>query len=151
TTVGDNLYTSSIVAIHAKTGDYAWHFQPTPADSWDYDATQPLVLAELTIDGRPRRVVMQANKNGFFYVIDRENGAFISGTAYAKVTLATRLDAKSRPIEARRARARGEVPPHRRARRGGGGHAEPRSAVAGGRAQLASDCVQPGNRARLSR
>jgi quinohemoprotein ethanol dehydrogenase len=105
TTVGDNLYTSSIVAIHAKTGEYAWHFQPTPADSWDYDATQPLVLADLTIDVRPRRVVMQANKNAFFYVIDRETGEFISGTAYAKATWATGLDAKGRPIEAPDARA----------------------------------------------
>jgi len=105
TTVSDNLYTSSIVAIHAKTGEYAWHFQPTPADSWDYDATQPLVLADLTMEGRPRRVVMQANKNGFFYVLDRENGAFISGTAYAKVTWATGLDANGRPMEAPGARA----------------------------------------------
>lgn len=77
TAPGDNLYTSSIVALRAGTGEYAWHYQTTPGDSWDYDATQPIILADLTIDGRPRHVLMQANKNAFFYVIDRETGQLV--------------------------------------------------------------------------
>jgi quinohemoprotein ethanol dehydrogenase len=102
---GDSLYTASIVAVRADTGEYVWHYQPTPGDSWDYDATQPLLLADLSIEGRSRRVVVQANKNGFFYVIDRENGQLISGRPYTTVTWASGLDAKGRPIEAPDARA----------------------------------------------
>src|SRR5262245_2848485 len=71
---GDNLYVSSIVALHGRDGSQVWHFQTTPGDNWDYDATQPLMLASLTIGGQRRRVIMQANKNGFFYVLDRETG-----------------------------------------------------------------------------
>src|SRR6516165_5269988 len=73
---GDNLYTASIVAVHANNGELAWYFQPTPGDNWDYDATQPLMQADLTIGGRQRKVIMQANKNGFFYVLDRQTGEF---------------------------------------------------------------------------
>ena len=78
---GDNLFLSSIVALDAATGAYKWHYQTTPGDTWDYTATQPIVLAELTIDGKPRKVAMQAPKNGFFYVVDRENGQLISARA----------------------------------------------------------------------
>jgi quinohemoprotein ethanol dehydrogenase len=98
TVEGDNLYASSIVALKASTGEIAWHYQTTPGDSWDYDATQPIVLADLTIDGRQRRVLMQANKNAFFYVIDRENGQLISGTPYSKMTWASGIDSTGRPI-----------------------------------------------------
>jgi quinohemoprotein ethanol dehydrogenase len=71
---GDNLYTASIVALDADTGKYVWHYQINPRDSWDYDCTQRMTLATLMIDGKPRKVLMQAPKNGFFYVIDRETG-----------------------------------------------------------------------------
>src|SRR6202049_2897968 len=96
---GDNLYIASIVAVRADNGEQVWHYQTTPGDSWDYDATQPLMLATLTIDGAQRRVVMQANKNGFFYVIDRENGKLISARPYASVNWATGIDSNGRPIE----------------------------------------------------
>ena len=69
----------SILAVRASTGELAWHFQTTPGDNWDYDSTQPLVQADLKIGGRTRKVIMQANKNGFFYVLDRATGEFISG------------------------------------------------------------------------
>ncbi len=98
---GDNLYTACIVAVHASTGELAWYFQPTPGDNWDYDATQMLMQADLKIGGRVRNVLMQANKNGFFYVLDRKTGEFISGAPFVSgITWATRLDSKSgRPIE----------------------------------------------------
>ena len=79
---GDNLYTACIVAVHASTGELAWYFQPTPGDNWDYDATQTLMQADLKIGGRVRNVLMQANKNGFFYVLDRKTGEFISGAPF---------------------------------------------------------------------
>ncbi|MEY4761535.1 MAG: alcohol dehydrogenase [Pseudomonadota bacterium] len=98
---GDALYTASIVAVKADTGEIVWHFQTTPGDNWDFDATQPLVQAELNIEGRPRKVIMQANKNGFFYVLDRQTGEFISGTAYVDgITWASGLDPRTgRPME----------------------------------------------------
>ncbi len=101
---GDNLYVSSIIAVRAGSGEQVWHYQTTPGDSWDYDATQPLMLADLTIDGRPRRVIMQANKNGFFYVLDRETGQLISARTFTPITWATGIDAKGRPIEVSAAR-----------------------------------------------
>jgi quinohemoprotein ethanol dehydrogenase len=79
---GDNLFLASIVALDAGTGTYRWHYQTTPGETWDYTATQPIVLADLTIDGVPRKVAMQAPKNGFFYVIDRTNGALISASPF---------------------------------------------------------------------
>jgi PQQ-dependent dehydrogenase (methanol/ethanol family) len=79
---GDNLFLSSIVALDAATGAYKWHYQTTPGETWDYTATQPIILADLTIDGRPRKVAMQAPKNGFFYVVDRENGRLISAKPF---------------------------------------------------------------------
>jgi quinohemoprotein ethanol dehydrogenase len=96
---GDDLYTASIVALRADNGEYVWHYQTTPGDNWDYDSTQPLMLANLTIDGRQRRVVMQANKNGFFYVIDREKGELVSAKPFTPMNWATGMDAKGRPIE----------------------------------------------------
>jgi quinohemoprotein ethanol dehydrogenase len=103
---GDNLYLSSIVALKAATGEYVWHFQTTPGETWDYTATQPLMLADLTIANRSRQVIMQAPKNGFFYVLDRVTGEFISGAAYtAPITWATGLDPKTgRPKEIKEAR-----------------------------------------------
>ncbi len=99
---GDALYTASILAVHASNGELAWYFQTTPGDNWDFDATQPLMQADLSIGGRARKVIMQANKNGFFYVLDRETGEFISGAAFVNgVSWATGLDPKTgRPIEA---------------------------------------------------
>jgi quinohemoprotein ethanol dehydrogenase len=98
---GDNLFLSSIVAVDADTGEYKWHFQTTPGDSWDFDSTQTITVADLTINGQPRKVVMQAAKNGFFYVIDRTNGKLISAKTYVPINWATGLDqATGRPIEA---------------------------------------------------
>ena len=104
---GDNLYVASIIAVHASNGEIAWHFQTTPGDNWDYDATQPLMQADLTIGGRVRKVIMQANKNGFFYVLDRETGEFLSGAPFVGgITWATGLDPKTgRPVEAQTAYA----------------------------------------------
>ena len=79
---GDNLFLSSIVALDAKTGAYKWHYQTTPGESWDYTATQPIMLADLDIGGQLRKVAMQAPKNGFFYVLDRANGKLISADAF---------------------------------------------------------------------
>jgi len=98
---GDNLFLSSIVALRPKTGQYVWHFQTTPGDEWDYTATQSIILADLTIDGKRRKVLMQAPKNGFFYVLDRATGQFISGKPYVTVTWAKGLEPTTgRPIEA---------------------------------------------------
>ncbi len=97
---GDNLYLSSIVAIKVKTGEYAWHYQTTPGETWDYTATQHIMLADLEIDGKTRKVLMQAPKNGFFYVIDRTTGEFISANNFVPVNWATGIDQKTgRPIE----------------------------------------------------
>ena len=98
---GDNLFLSSIVAVNADTGRYAWHFQVTPGEEWDYDAVQQLVLADLNIDGTPRHVLMQANKNGYLYVIDRTNGHFISAKPIVPATWGT-VDAQTgRPVRHR--------------------------------------------------
>ncbi|MDB4322136.1 PQQ-binding-like beta-propeller repeat protein, partial [bacterium] len=82
---GDNLYLSSIVALRPDTGEYVWHYQVTPKDNWDYTATQQLTLAELEINGEQRKVIMQAPKNGFFYVLDRVTGELLSAEPFAKV------------------------------------------------------------------
>ncbi|MEL7464743.1 MAG: PQQ-dependent dehydrogenase, methanol/ethanol family [Pseudomonadota bacterium] len=102
---GDNLYLASIVALNPDTGEYVWHYQQTPGDNWDFTSTQPLMLAELTIDGRERNVIMHAPKNGFFYVLDRETGEFISAENFVEVTWAEGYDANGRPIENPAARA----------------------------------------------
>jgi len=97
---GDNLYTASIVALDANTGKYLWHYQINPRDSWDYDCTQQMTLATLKIDGRNRKVLMQAPKNGFFYVIDRQSGKLISAEKLGKVTWADHIDlGTGRPVE----------------------------------------------------
>lgn len=89
---GDNLFVSSIVALRPDTGEYVWHYQTTPGDQWDYTATQHMILAELEIDGKPRDVIMQAPKNGFFYVLDRATGEFLSAEPFAPVNWADRVD-----------------------------------------------------------
>ncbi len=96
---GDNLYLSSIVALDADTGRKKWHYQTTPGDSWDYTATQNMILANLTLDGRERRVIMQAPKNGFFYVLDRVTGELLSAKKYTTATWADHVDLKTgRPV-----------------------------------------------------
>jgi PQQ-dependent dehydrogenase (methanol/ethanol family) len=95
----DLLYAASIVAVDVNTGLYKWHFQNVPGDEWDFDSVQHLLLADVTIKGQKRKVIMQANKNGFLYTIDRSNGKFISGTPFAKVNWALGLDESTgRPI-----------------------------------------------------
>ena len=95
---GDNLYTCSLVALDAATGALRWHFQFTPHDTHDWDANQVPVLVDATIAGRPRKLVATANRNGFYYVLDRTTGEFVSGVPYAKQTWATGLDNAGRPI-----------------------------------------------------
>jgi len=97
---GDNLFLASIVAVDADTGKYAWHYQTVPGDTWDYTAVQHMVLADIEIYGRVRRVIMQAPKNGFFYVIDRATGELISAQNILPVNWATHIDlATGRPVE----------------------------------------------------
>jgi quinohemoprotein ethanol dehydrogenase len=97
---GDNLYLSCILALRPDTGELVWHYQTTPGDTWDYTATQHMLLADLNIDGRQRKVLMQAPKNGFFYVLDRATGELISAEPYVEVTWAKGVDKKNgRPIE----------------------------------------------------
>jgi quinohemoprotein ethanol dehydrogenase len=91
----DNLYITSILALDVDTGQLKWHYQCTPGDEWDYDAIQHLMLADIKIKGRDRKVIMQVNKNGFFYVIDRITGEFISGEPVAPVSWTTGLDPKT--------------------------------------------------------
>ncbi|MCJ2185849.1 PQQ-dependent dehydrogenase, methanol/ethanol family [Novosphingobium beihaiensis] len=92
---GDNLFLASIVAVRPETGEYVWHYQETPGDEWDYTATQQMILTDLTIDGKKRKVLMQAPKNGFFYVLDRTNGKLISATPYTQQTWTTGVDMKT--------------------------------------------------------
>jgi len=102
---GDNLFLSSIVALRPATGEYVWHYQTTPGETWDYTAAQHIILADLEIDGQQRMVAMQAPKNGFFYVLDRETGELISAQNYVPVTWATGIDQETgRPIETANAR-----------------------------------------------
>ncbi len=97
---GDNLFLSSIVAVKADTGEYVWHYQTTPGDKYDFTATQHLILAELKLGSATRKVIMQAPKNGFFYVLDRKTGEFISAEKYVNVTWASHVDPKTgRPAE----------------------------------------------------
>jgi quinohemoprotein ethanol dehydrogenase len=97
---GDNLYLASMVAIDPDDGRMVWHYQTTPGDTWDYTATQHMILADIVIGGRERKVIMQAPKNGFFYVLDRTNGEFISAEAYVPVNWASHIDPETgRPVE----------------------------------------------------
>ena len=102
---GDNLYLSSIVAIRPDTGEYVWHYQTTPGETWDFTATQHIILADMELGGRTRKVLMQAPKNGFFYVLDRETGEFLKGDPYIPVSWAEGIDPETgRPIENPQAR-----------------------------------------------
>ena len=110
---GDNLYTASVIAVRPKTGEIVWHYQFTPNEAYDYDAVSELILGELKVAGQPRKVVMQLNRNGFVYVLDRANGKLLAANPYGKVNWATHVDmATGRPVEsdvAKRIRAGEEV------------------------------------------
>jgi len=96
---GDNLYSDSVVALDVKTGRRKWHFQFTPHDVHDYDAQQPIVLVDATWKGAPRKLLLQANRNGYFYVLDRVTGEYLSGTQYVKtISWASGLTKEGRPI-----------------------------------------------------
>ena len=118
--MSDDLFVTSIVAVKPETGRYVWHYQLNPGDEWDYSATQQMILADLTIGGQPRKVLMQAPKNGFFYVIDRTNGKLISAKPFAPENWAKEIDLKTgRPVmnpEARYSESgklfQGEPSPH---------------------------------------
>lgn len=102
---GDNLFLSSIVALDPDTGKYLWHYQQNPAETWDFTATQPIILADLNIEGKDRKVLMQAPKNGFFYVLDRHSGELISAKNFVPTSWATHIDLETgRPVETDNAR-----------------------------------------------
>ena len=102
---GDNLFLCAIVALNADTGEYVWHYQTNPGETWDYNSAMDIVLADVTIDNKPRQVIVHAPKNGFFYVIDRASGKLISAEKFTKVTWAERVDmATGRPVETPNAR-----------------------------------------------
>jgi alcohol dehydrogenase (cytochrome c) len=107
--MGDNLYTSAVVALDADTGKLKWHFQFTPHDEFDFDATQVPVLVDMAWQGTPRKLLMFANRNGFFYVMDRATGEFLLGKPFVKQTWAKGLDAKGRPIPALSPTFQGEL------------------------------------------
>lgn len=97
---GDNLFLTSIIALRPETGEYVWHYQTGPGDTWDHTATQHIMLAELDIEGKTRKVLMQAPKNGFFYVLDRATGELLSAKNYTYVSWASGIDMETgRPIE----------------------------------------------------
>jgi alcohol dehydrogenase (cytochrome c) len=95
---GDNLYTSSVVALDPDTGKLKWHYQFTPHDVWDWDAVQIPVLADMEWQGRPRKMLLWANRNGFYYHLDRATGEFLKGTPFVKQTWNLGFDEKGRPI-----------------------------------------------------
>lgn len=95
---GDNLYLASIVALDPDTGKYKWHYQETPGDNWDYTSTQPMILADIKIAGKPRKVILHAPKNGFFFVLDRTNGKFISAKNFVPVNWASGYDKNGKPM-----------------------------------------------------
>jgi alcohol dehydrogenase (cytochrome c) len=97
---GDNLFTGSVVALDADTGRLKWHFQFTPNDEWDWDSVQVPVLVDMEWKGKPRKVMVWGNRNGFFYVLDRASGEFLLGKPFVKQTWATGLDDRGRPIKA---------------------------------------------------
>jgi hypothetical protein len=129
---GDNLFISSILAVRPDSGELVWYYQTTPGDNWDYTAVQQMVLADLMIDGVERKVLMQAPKNGFFYVLDRLTGELISAEPYSRVNWASGVDLQTgRPIEQPR-----RTLPRRRCGRD--------LSHGAWRPQLASDGVAPG-------
>lgn len=96
----DNLFASSLIALRPDTGEYVWHYQENPADEWDYDSAEQIILADLSLDGQVRQVLLHAPKNGFFYVLDRATGKLISAKPFTPVTWATGIDMKTgRPVE----------------------------------------------------
>lgn len=101
---GDNLFLCSVVALDPDTGDYLWHYQTTPGETWDFNSNMDIVLADLTIEGRDRKAILHAPKNGFFYVIDRTDGSLISAEPFTTTTWATHIDADGRPVEVEGAR-----------------------------------------------
>ena len=108
---GDNLFTCSVIALKPETGEYVWHYQEDAADDWDYDSAEQIILADLSIAGSTRKVLLHAPKNGIFYVIDRTNGALISAKPYTYINWATGVDMKTgRPIETGIARYPGKDP-----------------------------------------
>ena len=97
---GDNLFLASIVALDPDDGSYVWHYQTSPGETWDHTATQHIIVADLALNGQMRRVVMQAPKNGFFYVLDAKTGALISAEKFTDISWATHVDMKTgRPVE----------------------------------------------------
>ncbi len=102
---GDNLFLCAIVALDADTGEYVWHYQTNPGETWDFNSAMDIVLADITIDGMSRQVMVHAPKNGFFYVLDRATGKLISAEKITKVTWAERIDMSTgRPVETPNAR-----------------------------------------------
>ncbi|WP_162419278.1 PQQ-dependent dehydrogenase, methanol/ethanol family [Cyclobacterium roseum] len=97
---GDNLFLSSIVALNPDTGEYIWHYQTAPGDTWDYTSNMDIILADLKIEGEERKAILHAPKNGFFYVIDRKTGKLISAEPYVETTWASHIDMETgRPVE----------------------------------------------------
>src|SRR5690606_14799168 len=102
---GDNLFLASIIAVRPDTGEYVWHYQATPGDTWDYDAMSPMMLLDLAFDGEQRKVLVQPNKNGFLYVLDAVTGELLRADAFTEVNWATGVDlATGRPMEVPEAR-----------------------------------------------
>ena len=132
----DNLYVSSILAVNPDNGELKWHYQAVPGDSWDIDTVQQLILADVEIDGRPRKVLMQASKGGFFYVLDRITGEFLSATPFAPLNWASGHDAAGRPQINREAYYTTTQP-------------AVISPSAGGAANWAREGIQPEHRTRL--
>lgn len=111
--MGDEWFSTAVVAVDAKTGTYRWHYTTTPHDAWNFDATMHIMVADLKIDGRERRVIMQAPKNGFFYVLDAKTGKLLRANNFAHVTWASHIDMKTgRPVEIPGARYY-QMPEHR--------------------------------------
>ncbi|MEP5566848.1 MAG: PQQ-dependent dehydrogenase, methanol/ethanol family [Halioglobus sp.] len=97
---GDNLYIASIVALRPQTGEYVWHYQQNPGETWDYTATQQMILIDIDWQGKPRKVLMQAPKNGFFFIIDRVTGELLSAEPFVPVNWASHYDLDTgRPVE----------------------------------------------------
>ena len=96
---GDNLYSDSVIALDAKTGTLKWHYQFTPHDEWDWDAAEPLTLADTKWEGQDRKLLLQANRNGFFYVIDRTSGKLLMGKPFVdNLTWAQEIGPNGRPV-----------------------------------------------------